>query len=335
MRSSNYWIAGLGLVAAAGLTYYIIKEIRKSEREIENQDKETKKNLESVGVSTETLKENNVSLINSDNLIQEMHKTISTSTNWDLDLIDPEKVLSQVTIVHVAESDFNNKKQIDFVFELPNITESRKKPEGYNVINSSYRHPKIKDFKLAFDKAADDMAKFVGSGNFKPFRKLEAYVTVKITAPSGNAETFTKRVPSEWYADKKNDANDGVVAFYGEYFSSDEKITEKVREHLKQKFIEDFVSNDENSECVLEVVDLFLGWRISFQERMANFRTGIDLISGLKCLKYITEEFSVKRDGRDETAVFYKGILFHEPGSFSELSNSFYNLEGETEDLEY
>lgn len=336
MKSSNYWLAGLGIAAVAGLTYYIVKETKKSEKEISDQEEETEKSLEKVGVSTETLKENNVSIINSDNLVQEMHKTILTSNRWDLDLIDPEKVLQDTTIVHVSESYFNDKKQLDFVFELPNITE-RKSTEGYkhNIINSSYKYPKIRDFKLAFDKLADDLAKFVGTGNFKPFRKLEAYVTVQITSESGNVEIFTKRVPSEWYAEKKNDNNDGVVAFYGDYKSSDTDLSEKAKQILKERFIENFVVGDD-SKYTFEVVDLYLGWRISFQERSGNFRSGINLISGLECLKYVTEEFSVKRDGATENVVYYKSILFHGPSNLSEsLSNSFYGLDGSLDDIEY
>lgn len=332
MRGSNLLLAGLGLAAVAGITYFIIKEVKKSEKEIDEQEKETEKSLEDLGVSTETLKEHNVSIINPKNLPEEMHKTISTSTSWDIDCIDPEKVLEDATILHVTESEFNNKKQLDFIFELPNINEKKEREVGYNVIKTSYKYPKIKDFKLAFDKASDEMSKLVGN-NCRPFRKLEAYLVVNVIGEK--IHTYIKKIPQEWYESYKKETNDGVAAFYEDY--CDKRKSEEIREDLKKRFVESYISEgDENDEYSIEVVEVFLGWRISFQERIGN-RSGIDLISGLSCLKYVIEDFSVKRDGNEENAVYYKSMLFHEPtiAKFSDLSSLYYDLDGKIEELEY
>ena len=319
MRSSKkiLWVVG-SLLVAAGATYFVIKKTRETEQEIDEQEEKDQKDLEDLGVNTETLKNHGVSI--TENLVQGIHQTIRHSTDWDIDTIDPDLVLEDNSIVHVKESEFKGKTHLDFVFELPNYTED------------SYKFPKIKDFKLAFDKLSDELWAHHVVKSPRPYRRIEAYVVISVeNEETGTKKDYIKKVPQEWYKSYANEQNDGVARFYEDY--NDPKKNEDLKNGLVNNFIKDFVTGDRDG-FKFTVSDLFLAWRISFQVQNNNRGEGINLISATKSLKYITEEFKVQREG-GKGEVKFEHILFHANDDTSDLSPTFYNLEGEEETMVY
>lgn len=317
MRSSKtaLWVFG-GILAAAGLTYLVIRNAKKAESDIDEQEKQDKEDLDELGVDTEILRNHGVSL--TENLVRGIQQTIRHSPDWDLDVIDPDVVLEKDTIIHLTESEFKGKSQLDFVFELPNYT------------GDSYKFPKIKDFKLAFDKAAEEMWAHKVVKSDRPYRRLEAYV-VMVIKKDDEEKTYIKRIPADWYKQYATEQNDGVARFYEDY--NDPKKHEEMKEDLKKNFIKDYVTGSQEG-FEFRVEEIFLGWRISFQIQNNNRGQGINLISAIKCLQYLTDEFEVHRDG-GKGVVKFENILFHDSDTTSELSPNFFNLDGEVEILTY
>lgn len=324
MRSSKktHWVLGC-VLAAAGLTYCIVKKAKKAESDIEEQENKDQEDLAEIGVDTETLRNHGVSL--TEDLVRGIHQTIYRSTDWDDDMINniinPDIVLEENAVLHLLETEFKGKNQLDFVFEIPNYTKE------------AYKYPKIRDFKLAIDEAAEEMWAHKVVQSDKPYRKLEAYIAVNVIKDKDvdNMRSYVKKIPCEWYKDYANEANDGVARFYEDY--NDPKKHEEIKRELKDKFISNYVAgNSENYE--FHVAEIFLAWRISFQVQNKNRRNGINLISAVKCIQYLIEEFEIRRDNGNKV-IKYDHILFHEADGSSDLPANFIDLNGRLEEYTY
>ena len=323
MRSSKKALWALGCVLVAGLTYIVVKKAKKAEKDINDQETQDKQDLAELGVDTETLKNHGVSL-HSD-LVRSIQQTIYRSKNWDdemiNEIINPDIVLEENAVLHLVENEFRGKKQLDFIFELPNYTEE------------AYKFPKIKDFKVAIDKAAEEMWAHKVVQSNKPYKRFEGYVAVNViqNGEEDSERSYIKKIPCEWYRDYATEANDGVARFYEDY--NDPKKHEELKQRLLKNFLDNYVTGPREG-FEFYIADVFLGWRISFQVQGNNRGQGINLITAVKCIQYIVDEFEVRRNGGNKI-VKYDHILFHEADGSSDIPANFLGLNGQTETYTY
>jgi len=317
MRSSRKALWAIGcILAAAGLTYIVVKKAKKAEKDINDQETQDQRDLVELGVDIETLKNHGVSL--NKELVESIQQTLYRSKDWDDDMINeiinPDVVLEKEAVLHLVETEFREKKQLDFIFELPNYT------------SGSYKFPKIKDFKVAIDKAAEEMWAHKVVNSSRPYKRFEGYVVVNViqNGDETSKTTYIKRIPSEWYKNYHTEANDGVARFYEDY--NDPKKQEEIKQELLKNFLDNYVTGPlEGFE--FEVVEMFLGWRISFLIQGNNRGQGINLISAMKCIQYIVDDFEVRRDGGNKV-IKYDHILFHKADGISDIPANFIELNG-------
>jgi hypothetical protein len=323
MRSSKKALWALGCVLVAGLTYIVVKKAKKAEKDINDQETQDKQDLAELGVDTETLKNHGVSL--NEDLVRSIQQTIYRSKNWDDEMINgiinPDIVLEENAVLHLVENEFRGKKQLDFIFELPNYTEE------------AYKFPKIKDFKVAIDKAAEEMWAHKVVQSNKPYKRFEGYVAVNViqNGEEDSERSYIKKIPCEWYRDYATEANDGVARFYEDY--NDPKKHEELKQRLLKNFLDNYVTGPREG-FEFYIADVFLGWRISFQVQGNNRGQGINLITAVKCIQYIVDEFEVRRNGGNKI-VKYDHILFHEADGSSDIPANFLGLNGQTETYTY
>lgn len=324
MRSSKKALWALGcILAAAGLTYIVVKKAKKAEQDINDQETQDQQDLAELGVDTETLKNHGVSL--NEDLVKGIQQMIYRSKDWDDDMINeiinPDTVLEKDAVLHLVETEFRGKKQLDFIFELPNYTEE------------AYKFPKIKDFKMAIDKAAEEMWAHKVVKSNKPYKRFEGYVVVNViqNGDEDSERSYIKRIPCEWYKDYATEANDGVARFYEDY--NDPKKHEELKQGLLKNFLDNYVTGPREG-FEFHIADVFLGWRISFQVQGNNRGQGINLITAVKCIQYIVDEFEVRRDGGNKI-IKYDHILFHEADGTSDIPANFLELNGQVETYTY
>lgn len=324
MKTSSKILIGLGAGLLTAATVYLFKKYYTSAKEeIRKDEEEENKHMEDLGIAPEILKTGGLNL-DSEDIIKSLHQVIRHSPNWDLDVIDPDKVLGVDTIVHLAETmnPRTQREQLDFIFELPQT-----------LNQSGYKMPKVAAFKKAVDEVAEEMwSKYVVTSN-SPFKRLEAYVAIEYVS-DGVDEVLIKRIPPEWYESYRQENNDGVVKFFEDYNKEDK--CDAIKEKLLNNFIKTFVlSNEENNILTenLTVVDVFLGWRVSFDIQKNRKGRGINIFSAEKCLDYIVNNMEVKREGGE--TVKYQRIMFHGRDPRYELPASFYNLNGKLDKIVY
>jgi len=325
-KSSKILIGvGVGLLAGAATAYLFKKYYTSAKKEIKQEEEKEQQQLEEIGINPEVLKTGGLNLDGED-IVKSLHQIIRHSTEWDIDCIDPNKVMEEDTILHLSETmnPRTQREQLDFIFELPQTLNQR-----------GYKMPKVINFKEAIDHVANEMwSKFVVTSN-SPYKKLEAYVAIEYTSTEdGHTAVFIKRIPAEWYESYKQENGDGVVKFFEDYKNEDR--CESIKAQLLENFVKTCVLQNEECQTLaenLEVVDVFLGWRISFDIQKGRKGRGINIFSAEKCLNYIVNNMEVVREGGK--TVTYKGILFHGRDPRYELSPMFYDLDGTTTEITY
>ena len=305
---------GLGLLGIFG-GYKLVKAYKKGIEELENQELEETQDLENAGVNTSKLKEEikddekdfskmlyTAVRFNSDidlDLI-ELHGDVMRASKGSLDLIDSGEV------IHVRQRIDTNKRgesrrKLDFLIEIK------------DWFKESYRGPKIGNYLTTFKEAAEKLSGEIIRFTEPAKHKLVGFVAISHDTPDGNDVVVEyKRLDPKVYSEYADDKHDGLTKFYEiektRFLSMGQSYTKEYGDWIYTNCPE----LDKNDQSTL-VEDIILMYQISFPVRsnQPGELYGIDTNTGIKCIKYLTEDMIVGREGGKEHK--YKHLIFHAP----------------------
>lgn len=294
---------GAGLLVAGALC--VVKLYRKEYKKIEEEKEQAEEQLEELGVSPEALENNIIPGEDDENLVKKLYSAVEYNTQWNSDLFNIDGCLGNVeNIIHLRQSDKN--RNLDFLIQLPTIK------------SGNYRSPRIGDY-IKTCKAA---SQYMWSGIVRvcppPRECLEGYFIVAYEIEGRKEEFYrTIKIPRRLYIHLANEKFDGLTEYIDQV-----RTTGEVRGKLRPDEVFDLVPGETNVYTNIRPVDVILVYRISFVIKQGDRKFGIDLAGGLKCLKYLTEKFKVRRENHNqnnmiiedsENDVTYDHLVFHVP----------------------
>lgn len=296
---------GAGLLVAGAL-YVVTKLYKKEYKKIEEEKKQADEQLEELGVSPEALENNIIPGEDDENLVKKLYSAVEYNTQWNSDLFNIDGCLGNVeNIIHLRQSDKN--RFLDFLIQVPTFK------------SGNYRSPRIGDYMKACKAASQYMWGGIVRVCPPPRECLEGYFIVAYGIEGRKDEEFyrTIKIPRRLYTHLANEKFDGLTEYINQIRESGE-----VRGKLRPDEVFDLIPGNTDVYINIRPVDVILVYRISFLIRQREGGIGIDLSGGLKCLKYLTEKFKVRRENYNqnnmtiedsENDVTYDHLIFHVP----------------------
>lgn len=309
----------LGLVTAVVALWFKFKKDLKNLEEREKKIKEnTKSKLNEFGVSLEKVEDEFVPGTDDDNLVKSIFVSMEFSSEIDTELIDVEAQESagewkygwidtpRRNVIHVRQSSDtkrNDQQRLDFLLEIPEVKVG------------NFRSPRYADYIRCCKSAAEIMWQKYLPYSRKPFYSLVAYGTLEYRftdmKEDDQAINLSFKIPESWYKDFADEKHDGLTAFI-------DYVNEHGYESINLETLDfNIPDNKELEDVMLSNIQLF--FQISFDIKSEKAIGGIDLVTSLKCLQYLIDDFKVSRDNaNDRDAVWYEHIAFHAPDYYSE-----------------
>lgn len=307
------WIGGIGLTGLG--IYAFVKELRQGIEELENQENQETENLENAGVNTSELREK-IGKEDEKDFTRMLYKTVRDS-DIDMDLFELHDDIDRAFIGSLSKIDGGNIIHVRQVIDTINRRgDTRRKLEFLFEIgdwfaeDDTYRVPKINQFLTALPNAVETMRKDIVK--FSEVRRdLVGYVVVSYDTPSGDDVVVEyRRLTKEVYGKYAEGKHDGLTKFY---------------EIEKTKFntigFDDYECDWIYTNCPdlkekesVAVEDIILMYSIKFPIRSnkPNELLGIDLATAIECIKYMTEDVVVGREG-GKREYRYNHLIFHAP----------------------
>ncbi len=300
-----------GLALFLGIKF--VKSYKKGMEEIENQEFQETEDLENAGVDTGKLREE----IKDDE--KDFTKMLYTATRFnsdiDLDLIalKGDVMTAKKGALECIDAEVIHVRQVD---TMTKHGETRRKLEFLiemqDWFSQSFRNPKIGSYFKTFKEAAVHMSreivKFAPEARHTPV----GFVVISREINDDVAVEY-REIKKDIFSPYADGKHDGLTEFY--------KI-EKTRfgQLGPQKYTDEYSDwvfkncpdlNKEDPTFLVE--DLIMMYRISFQIRsnQPGELLGVDVKTAIKCIKYLTEEMSVQREGAKPYQ--YSHLLFHAP----------------------
>lgn len=314
----------IGIWAALGATglaaaWSLYRNFKKGMADLNKQEIDAKTALTGLGLSEQTASELMQQPENEqeEGIVRAMFALARKSTEKEYmlenDMLNPDYFVGGYEkVIHVTESDYRGKKQLDFIIRIPDYT------------RGSYNTPRIGDYIKTFKEASKEMATRIVKFTPSPHTKLAGYAAITYTNPGYKEDDPESlpvlseyvELPSSVYADYAEEPDedgrrgrDGLTKFYEAYIKGE--TSEESLERLKSTLSE-FINLKEGNINV-KFIEMFLGFKISFPESdpIRKDGIGIDFKRGAQCVKYLVEEIEVVRDGRTTNdTVRYDSILF-------------------------
>lgn len=274
-------------IATVAVGYLLYRRFRKEVKNLKEEEEKNEKELESLGVSKESREKISEEMLpGDDNLVKALYAGIQFNSDWDIDIINIDSCLKNENVIHVGmERSQTGSSLLTLLVEIPAIKEG------------NYRSPKIGDFVTALSKASEQMYNIAGITNegVRPITRLVGYfvVSYKDEENKENKYEFIK-IPQELHRSYARGKHDGLVEYISALRSGQESGTLDME-------------TSDGREFRGEAIDVQLFFKISFPIKGGIITNGIDLGTGLKCLKYIIDEVQVGEE------ITYDYIMFHAP----------------------
>ncbi len=310
---------GLGLLGIFGI-YKFVKSYKKGMEELKNQEFAETEELENAGVDTGKLKEE----VEDDE--KDFTKMLYTATRFnaelDEDLFDvwgDNGVIDNLDskVIHVRQRfDTKNKhgesrRRLDFMIDIPDYT------------SNSFRGPKIGNFLTVFKETAVYMSDAIVKFSSPATRKLVCFAVISRKKNGEDVIEYREIIP-EVYKNFADGEHDGLTKFYE---------TETGR--LNHTGVKDYIKDADwiftncpdlrKDDDTLLIERLILQFVISFPIRSnkPGELYGIDVKTGIECIKYMTEKMIVGReDSRNK--IEYRNLMFNAPNPDGEPDMSWY-----------
>lgn len=269
--------------ALAFVAYKSYKNWKKRKEREEEVESKRKEELDSMGVSVEKLDKEIDIDEDENNLVKGLYVGVRFNPEWDLDIIDVDTCLEKSNIIHLMQF---NKGHLSFVFEIPEIKNNT---------------PKIGDYITKFSSTANKLWEDIVKYSPKPKTSLLGYFIVSYKEKDSDETKYGYlRIPESLYSPFADDKHDGLTEYI-----------HRLRTGQEQKStVLDGVNFGDTGVVEMKAIDVQLFFQIEFPIQTKN-SYGINLMSGMKCLRYLTENVTVK--GKNGREVEYRNIFFHAP----------------------
>lgn len=311
MDKSLKILGGALLAIGAAVVYrYWFKQ---EQKKLETEQKENDQELEDLGVPVEKLREQ----IDPDEDSSNMTKMLATGTmfnpNWSDEVVDPDEALdragniiliTQKTRVHTDRYGIKHEDQdLVFCFDIP------------NYMNGSYRDCKVGDFVVAFKEAAEHIWNTYAKFSRRPKCQLVGVWAFTYDDPRDNGDPITELVEIDdpsIYEEFATEYNDGLASFYE---AVNKKALPKTVEDKLNAWVSEKGYFDKPN---LETSSFDLMYQISFNIQNET-GIGINLKQALEALRYLTEEFTVKKRGYNASKkeIQYDSVIFCAPSEIT------------------
>jgi hypothetical protein len=299
-------------VGAAVVAFFVYKNwSKKIRKQIEEQEKQENKELESLGVSTEKLNEE-IDLEDHGNMVKALAVGTLFNPEWDYSLIDPEEALKTTNpLISISQEVFNVRgnevTDLVFYFDIPDYTKN----------TGDWKKPRLVDYmngiKAAAEKAWSDIVRFCP----KPRCWLVGMVVVSYRDKEGflTSERVELDDPSVYESLKDETHKDGygLGAMYEGF--KNRNLPDEVNHNLVSWIIKRW------SEPLpeFEFVEFHLAYRVAFNMQTHTTALGINIKTGLETLDYFLNNIEIKKGGlvdeEDVKKPLYQNTLFCAPSA--------------------
>ena len=314
-------VGKIGLIALAGWALYkLLKNSYKNELEtlVEAKEQENKK-IESLGVSPERMRSQvfDCEREADRNMVKAIYVGMEAKVEKNSDyteLIDLDGVLSSKAIVRVLEERGGYKgmtKYLIFLFEIPDSALEKR---------GNFTTPRIGDYYVLLEQLTSHLCSREVVYFSEPIRKMTVYLAYSYNDSKEGDEkvTTTVEVPKSIWSRWKEGRRDGLVKFYEDVRKN--KLTAIKKKGVFNEFQElltnDFLAKNPDSdpsEFAAHYEDLILAYKIGFIEARTEEENGITVKTALDCIKHISKNFKVVRNGFEDDGVKYDRFLFQAP----------------------
>lgn len=302
---------GLG---ALGI-WAFIRGLKKGVEELEEQEAQETEDLENAGVDTSKLRSeikedekdftsmlyNAVRESDIDLDLFELHDDVGRAFRGSLSNIDGGNVIHVRQIIDTINRKGDTRRKLEFLLEIGDWFRK----------TDTYRVPKINQFLTTLPNAAESMSKDIVKFSEKARHKLVGYVVVSYDTPDGEDVVVEyRRLVKEVYGKYADDKHDGLTKFYE---IEKTKFNTLGFDDYECDWIYDNCPDLKEKESVA-VEDIILMYSIKFpiRSKKPNEVFGIDLTTAIKCIKYLTEDVVVGREGGNKE-YRYNHLIFHAP----------------------
>ena len=320
-NKNTFVSVGKWLLIAIGVAVGVrglVNSYKKELKNLSDAKKKEDKDIESLGVSPERMRDQVYDCEREEdrNMVKAMYVAIDSSPSWPESVIKEQEVLVQKSIVRVLEEEGGwGHTNLTFLLEIPHIVREKK---------GDFSIPPVGSFYTAFKNLKDHLWKKEVGCWAEPLSKKTVYLAYSYKM--GETEDMTTvEIPRKIW-DHWRTEYDGLVEFYDDVHENGlvHAVTKRgLVEELREILTNDFVRKNPNvmnlNDVQFHYEDLILMYKISFKQARFKEDTGITVMSGLDCLRYITENLVVSR--QNQKGFHYDKVMFQAPSESGEFDN--------------
>lgn len=296
MKKGTIFGVAIALGVLAYVAYKSFKKEKAEQKAAEEEVEKREQELDELGVSSSKLDQeiDPEDKEDKDNLVKGLYVGIRFNPKWDEEIISIDRCLNEYNVIHLMQFDPG---VLSFTLEIP-----------ASVTIEKGHGPKIGDYISTFTQASNKMWADLVKFSPKPSTKLVGYFVLEYTETKDSKESKYGylRIPEFIYARYADEKFDGLTEYVKRVKSGE------IKNIIETEFNDvDFgLSNLYN----VKAIDIQLFFRIDFPIQTDN-SFGINLKTGLECLRYLTNELVVyrNRDPRNGKGIKYDTIFFHAP----------------------
>lgn len=302
-------IAG-GLFLTAGIVGLIYRYYKREYGKLRAQESSARKEVEEAGISFDKLQDEVTTKddLEGNTFIKSIATAMFFNNTVPLDYLDLDAAFTGDDgpggLIHIMESSFNQRRCLDFLFELPNYV------KGYfSGINRPRINEYIKTIKSLSEMVNDEIVK-----GPRPLCKPELYVGVRYILDDNQSldkdndcESSYFLIPQPVYADYADETHDGLNSFYTDMITNDQIGTEE----FKKLLVDNDVVNIAPEH--FKVTDLRVMVKVSYRIASTGGGAGITFLQAPQVANRFAEELEVtsSRSKRGNNGVRFEHILIH------------------------
>ena len=232
-------IAG-GLLATGIGTWLIYRYFKRERAKLQECESNARQAAEEMGISYEKVKEE-VTIEDSDEgntFIKGVAAGMFFNSNVPIEYLNPDDTFAlsgdEGGILHIAETTFNKRRYLDFLFELPNFVKGR---------FAGPDHPRINEYIREIKRVTEEINDTIVKGP-RPLTKPELYVGVRFTLNDESIKDATEKnsneiqssyflIPSTAYMTYATENHDGLADYYTNIVANNRIETEELKEELR------------------------------------------------------------------------------------------------------